>query len=331
MAAGGAVCLAAGAKAATGIDQSGFVRIGGIEQWIAIQGRDAGNPAIVYLHGGPGEAQSPFLEEFIPWEKDFTVVNWDQRGSGKTYEKNGKTTPDVTLDRLADDAVELTRHVLKRLNKSKLILVGQSFGAMLGLMVVKRAPELYYAFVGTGQFVNNNLTMAYRERWARREALAAHDTAGLKALDAVRTLSVNDWKRIAASRKWMMSPPDQAYLKTQADFTGPLSHPRPAARVWIEGYGFEANQVGKQSIAFDAMREFPSLPVPYVLIQGRNDHVTPFQPAKAYFDKVRSKGKIFVPIDGGHYACFTNPRAFVAALDRYVRPLATQAGIGRNL
>jgi hypothetical protein len=67
------------------IDESGFVRIGGIDQWIAIQGRDIINPAIVHLHGGPAEAQSPFLNQFVPWERHFTVINWDQRGSGKTY------------------------------------------------------------------------------------------------------------------------------------------------------------------------------------------------------------------------------------------------------
>src|SRR3569833_3750377 len=117
----------------------------------------------------------------------------------------------MTLERLTGDAIEVTRHALKRLGKRKLILVGQSFGAMLGRMVVRRAPELYYAFVGTGQFVNNALTMEYRERWARQHATAAQDEAGLKALDDVRSLSVNDWKRIGTSRKWMMSPTDQDY------------------------------------------------------------------------------------------------------------------------
>src|SRR5580704_11415038 len=86
------------------IDQSGFIHIGGIDQWIAIQGKDRSNPAILYLHGGPGEAQSPFLDQFKSWEHDFTVVNWDQRGSGKTYERNGEATMQAfTLDRVVND------------------------------------------------------------------------------------------------------------------------------------------------------------------------------------------------------------------------------------
>jgi pimeloyl-ACP methyl ester carboxylesterase len=190
------------------------------------------------------------------------VINWDQRGAGKTFEKNGEGTPDVTLRRLTEDAVEVTRHALSRLGKRKLVLVGQSFGAVLGLMVVRRSPELYRAFVGTGQFVNNELTMEYRERWARAQATASHDAAGLKALDEVRTLSVNDWKRIGASRKWMMSPSDLEYLELQKNFAGPPDYPRPEARTWVEGYGFQASRVGKESLDFDAITDVPSIPVP---------------------------------------------------------------------
>jgi pimeloyl-ACP methyl ester carboxylesterase len=297
------------------IDEQGYVSIGGIQQWIAIQGEGT-KPAVLYLHGGPGEAQSPFLNTFAPWRRDYTVINWDQRGAGKTFEKNGEGTPDVTLGRLTEDAVEVTRHALSRLGKRKLVLVGQSFGAVLGLLVVRRAPELYRAFVATGQFVNNALTMEYRERWARAQATASHDAAGLKALDEVRTLSVNDWKRVGASRKWMMSPSDLEYLEMQKDFAGPPEHRRPEARAWIEGYGFQARKVGDESLAFDAMKDAPSIPVPYILIQGREDHVTPLEPARAYWTKVSSRRKAFASIDGGHYACFTHSAQFLAAMRR---------------
>jgi proline iminopeptidase len=306
--------MCSGATFASGsIDEQGYISIGGIQQWISIQGDDT-KPAVLYLHGGPGEAQSPFLNTFAPWRRDYTVINWDQRGAGKTFEKNGEGTPDVTLHRLTEDAVEVARHALNRLGKRKLVLVGQSFGAVLGMLVVRRAPELYSAFVATGQFVNNALTMEYRERWARAQATAAHDEAGLKALDEVRPLSFNDWKRIGASRKWMMSPSDLEYLELQKDFAGPPDHRRPEARGWIEGYGFQSNRVGTESLAFDAMKEVPSIPVPYILIQGREDHVTPLEPARAYWKKVSSRGKAFAAIDGGHYACFTHSRQFLAAM-----------------
>jgi pimeloyl-ACP methyl ester carboxylesterase len=317
-----ALGVAAPALAQSGIDETGFVRIGGIDQWIAIQGSNRRNPIILYLHGGPGEAQSPFLADFAPWEKDFTVVNWDQRGAGKTYEKNGQATPDVTMGRLADDAVEIAHYVLNKLGKQKLILVGQSFGSALGLMAARRAPELFYCFVGTAQIVSTPLTVEGWEAWTRQEARRRNDAEGLKALDAAAGLNILSRERMMAARKWIFGPADQSYIQRMAAFTGSPDHPNPEAAVWQAGVHFESSKLAPESFVFDAMKAAPDLPVPYVLIEGREDHVTPLAAAKAYFDTVRSLGKVFVPIDGGHFACFTNTDQFMAALRTHVLPLA---------
>jgi pimeloyl-ACP methyl ester carboxylesterase len=96
---------------------------------------------------------------------------------------------------------------------------------------------------------------------------------------------------------------------------------KPDAAAWVKGYDFESNHVGREMQSFDAMTSALDLAVPYILIQGRADWLTPMVVAKEYFDQVRSNGKVFVPIDGGHFACFTNAGAFVAALRKYVLPL----------
>jgi pimeloyl-ACP methyl ester carboxylesterase len=294
----GAMMLPGAAQAAGGIDEIGYVSIGGIDQWVAIQGEDRTNPVILYLHGGPGEAQSPFLDMFKPWLHDFTVVNWDQRGAGKTYEKNGAATPNMTLDRVVDDTIALTEHVLNKLGKTKLVLVGQSAGSALGLKVVQRRPDLFYAFVGTGQMVSVIRSAEWQEK--QINVPATHDAAEMKAL--------HQWA--------IKSAPDRPYLDRMTDFMA-----RPDAAAWIKGYEFESNHVGKEMQAFDAVTDAFDLAVPYILIQGREDRLTPFSVAKEYFDKVRSRGKVFVPIDGGHFACFTNAGAFVAALRKHVAPL----------
>jgi hypothetical protein len=83
-AASGTLLLAGPVIAAdSSINETGYVKIGGIDQWATIRGANSHNPAILFLHGGPGEAQSPFLNQFIPWEEDFIIANWDQRGAGK--------------------------------------------------------------------------------------------------------------------------------------------------------------------------------------------------------------------------------------------------------
>jgi pimeloyl-ACP methyl ester carboxylesterase len=90
-----------------GINQSSFVSIGGIDQWISIQGEDRRNPVLLVVHGGPGEAQWMAADKYEPWEKAFTVVQWDQRGAGHTYGRYGTQTPDVTLDRIVKDGIEV--------------------------------------------------------------------------------------------------------------------------------------------------------------------------------------------------------------------------------
>jgi pimeloyl-ACP methyl ester carboxylesterase len=307
------------------VDESGFVSIGGLEQWIAVQGQDTENPAILYLHGGPGEAQSPFLAQFRPWEQDFTLINWDQRGSGRTFGRNGAGTPDMSLDRMASDTIAVAEYALRRLAKPKLILVGQSWGAILGLVAVQRRPELFYAFVGTGQPVNATLTIEDREKWARTQA--ANDSAALKQLDDVRDLSPTDVKRVMASGKWMMAPADLAYLQIQKQFTGPPPFPTEGTVAdWVAGYQFTARKLYAESMAFDARKSTMDMPIPCFVIQGRDDHVAPFDAAQAYVRDLRAPQKAFIAIDGGHYACFTSTGQFLSALQTCVGPMLPPRG-----
>ena len=321
---GGSLLLAGRASAEeAAIDESGFVAIGGIDQWIAIQGRSVRNPVILFLHGGPAEAQSPFLREFRPWEQAFTVVNWDQRGAGKTYGRNGPTTPDMTVERMAEDAIEVAEHACRRLGKAKVILVGHSWGALLGLHAVKRRPDLFYAFVGTGQPVTWALSLRGQEAWARQQASASNDQATLKKLDETAALPVTDWRRMTAGNKYRMSPSDLGYLDIQKAFIGQPPYPAKGdVADWIAGGALAMAKLGPAIFAFDARALGLEMPIPFFVIEGRDDHVVSVEAARAYVADVRAPAKAFVLIDGGHFALFTNPVAFIAALRRYVRPLA---------
>jgi pimeloyl-ACP methyl ester carboxylesterase len=307
------------------IDEQGFVRIGGIDQWIAIQGRDASKPAILYLHGGPAEAQSPFLKEFLPWEQDVTVVNWDQRGSGKTFGKNGPSTSDMTLDRFAQDAIEVAEHVRRRLQKRKIILVGQSWGAALGVHVVKRRPDLFAAFVGTGQVVSWNACVRDLERYARGQATAAGDQAALKALDQAQGLPMNDLRRLNATWRWRFPQSDRDYLKLQEQFIGPPPPPTTGDIAdWLAGGDFSRQKLLATVFALDITILGYDFALPMFVIQGRDDHVTSFDAARDWIDRIHAPAKAFTPIDGGHFACFTNPDGFVGALRQHVLPLVRQ-------
>lgn len=63
-----------------------YLHLGGIDQWVMIRGENVANPPLILLHGGPGFSETHFFRHFnAPVEKDFTVVYWDQRGSGKSF------------------------------------------------------------------------------------------------------------------------------------------------------------------------------------------------------------------------------------------------------
>ncbi|HET6277028.1 MAG TPA: alpha/beta hydrolase [Candidatus Cybelea sp.] len=309
------------APAAEGIDEVGYVRVGGIDQWIAIQGDDAKNPVLLYLHGGPAEAQSPFLAAFRPWEQRFTVVNWDQRGSGKTFERNGESTPDVTVKRMALDAIDVANYARRRLGKQKIIVVCQSFGCILGLAAVQQRPDIFAAYVGTGQPVNWILSLNAREAFAREQMTAAHDTAAIQTLDAALALPPTSSKRLDASIKWRWSASDRQYLDLEKQFVSASATADEKADVaaWLAGGDFSGPKLWPAITSFDA-RRMTDFSVPIFVIQGRDDHITSFSAAKAWVDSLRAPAKAFVAIDGGHFACFTDSSQFLVALESLVTP-----------
>jgi pimeloyl-ACP methyl ester carboxylesterase len=311
-----------------GVDETGFARIGGIEQWVAIRGRDRLRVAMLFLHGGPGDAQSPFLSVFTPWEKRYVAAQWDQRGAGKTFGKNGTSTPNMTLEQMAQDCVEVTRYVLRQLGVRKLILVGHSWGSILGLSAVRLRPELFHAFVGTGQIVScKNLVEMWRLSAVAR-ARTAGDAQAVAELNGLSALDFTDMAKLGLLFKWQ--PPfagsDTSYIDMQGRILGSPSNPTsPEAADWYSGkLLFSIPKLMRSFIDFDAAAAGYDLPVPFFVIQGRDDSRTPPEAARAFVNRVLAPVKGYTAIEGGHFACFTNPAGFLNALDSNIRTLGDQ-------
>jgi pimeloyl-ACP methyl ester carboxylesterase len=116
-------------------------------------------------------------------------VQWDQRGAGRTYGRYGNATPDMTLDRMIEDGAEVADYARSRLGQKKIILLGHSWGSVLGVYIIKRHPELFSAYVETGQIV----------RWA-------DDTASEYAYTLAR-LSADDKDSAVAELRRLGPPP----------------------------------------------------------------------------------------------------------------------------
>ena len=139
-----------------GIESLEEITLGGIEQWIFVRGTDRENPVLIFLHGGPG-APAPGISSARRLDaeliKHFTVVHWDQRGTGKSYDENIPIAS-MTYDRMVEDCNELINYLRNKLNQEKIYIVGHSAGSIIGMKTAQKYPEKIRAYVGVGQLIN---------------------------------------------------------------------------------------------------------------------------------------------------------------------------------
>jgi pimeloyl-ACP methyl ester carboxylesterase len=312
-----------------GIDEARYVEVGGIQQWITIRGEDRRNPVLLFLHGGPGDATNPWgYAGFRWWLTHFTVVQWDQRGAGRTFGKNPDAPPEtITVARLTQDGVELADLLRKQLRKDKIILVGHSWGSILGVHMAKARPDLFYAFVGTGQVADpaRSYTVAYRELLRKAEMLK--DDRAIRELREVGPPPYSDGRGYGVQRKWSnFFEGADAFIFSMVGFA--LTAPGYTSRDvndWFEGQNVSGERLVPQTSALDARTLAGDFAVPVFVIQGAEDFTTPTSLARSFVDSIRAPVKAFVPIEGGgHFAVFMKSRAFLDQLVSRVRPLAAR-------
>lgn len=137
-----------------GIEELKAVKIGGVDQWLHIRGRNKDNPVLLYLHGGPGAYMIGSMDAIMrPWEDYFTIVHWDQRQTGKSYYTADDQNAPLSVQQFVEDTEEVIQYLRKYLVKEKLFLLGHSWGTVLGMHMVKRHPDWLHAYIGVGQVV----------------------------------------------------------------------------------------------------------------------------------------------------------------------------------
>lgn len=140
-----------------GIAELTAVSIGDVDQWLEIRGANEELPVLLYLSGGPGQSDlalsRALLEELTA---DFIVVGWDQRGTGKSY---AAFEPEmISPETFISDTIEVTNYLRDRFDEEKIYLMGESWGSLLGILTVQDRPDLFHAYIGSGQMVNPKLT-----------------------------------------------------------------------------------------------------------------------------------------------------------------------------
>lgn len=230
----------------------------------------------------------------------------------------------MSLTRLTADTIELAEHLRQRFGRDKIVLCGYSWGSVLGWTAIRARPDLFSAYVGTGQAISWTRSIASQETYARAQATAAGDEAALSELEAAQRLPITDFARTAPLRRWIMSPADRAFLDAQRAFVGtpPFPESGPVAE-WVNGFTFSAQALSAATLSFDAYGNSPVADLPVVFIQGEDDHVTPTEVVHRFAEDLRAPAKRIVTISGGHFACYTNAQGFAGAIATHVRPLLT--------
>ena len=321
------------AHAGRPVKESMFVQIGGIPQWITIKGEDRNNPVVLFLHGGPGDALSPFADAmYAEWEKEFTLVQWDQRGAGRTYGKSGPSIePTMTVDRMAQDGIEVAEFLIHRLHKRKIILVGDSWGTILGVHMALARPELFYAYLGVAQIVNWHANLSASYARVLEMARAGNDREAVAALMAMGPPpwhAVSIWPKF---RKWQKAY--QARLVTAPPAPSAISpaYASPQEQAQYEAADdfsflhFWGMTLSGPFTQVDLAKLGTSFSIPIFMIQGQQDLSAIPDLARAYFDSIHAPGKEFYLVPGtGHGETATELELMRKVLLERVRPLAVR-------
>jgi pimeloyl-ACP methyl ester carboxylesterase len=301
-----------------------YVRIGGIEQWIQFGENNPDNPILLYLHGGPGGTSVPVAAAWKPWEEHFTVVHWDQRGAGRTFARNGEAgCGRLTLERMVQDGLEVVQFLIDTLQKPKVLLVGHSWGSALGVYMLKRRPELFSAFLGTGQLVNmrQNEEVNYRRQLEQAERLGNQE-----ALQALRTIGPPPYSNFSA----LLTLREWTDRLTEGDGDSIQPRPTPIAPDFTadevpsmqQGAAFSRKELLGELNAIDLPSLGITFDVPIFFFQGSHDQQTPIELAEQYLDSIVAPHKELVRFEGCHHFVVMNrPEAFLRELLARVRPL----------
>jgi proline iminopeptidase len=316
-----------------GVERLETVKIGGIDQWVSVRGKDRRNPVLLHIHGGPGYISIPMSWWFShDWEEYFTVVQWDQRAAGKTHllTDPAAIAPTLTPERMIADAEEMAVWSRQQLGQQKIFVTGHSWGSILGLELAKRHPDWLHAYIGVGQMTD--MPESERRGWAfaMKAAKAAGNAEAIRALESIapysppgRLIPLQD---IYTQRRWVEFYGGTMAYRHGNQAEGDLADLSPdytdaeLPHIW-EGNGFAERYLLPGALALELAAG--KLKCPLLVFAGRHDFNVNSQLAADWFAKVEAPSKHFVWFEhSAHLPMTEEPGKYLLALMTYARPLA---------
>jgi len=283
------------------IAQLRAMEVHGARQHVLVRGKDRDNPIAFFLHGGPGMPAMYLAHASTrAMEADFTVVHWDQRGAGKSF--NDNVAPEsLTISQLLADAEYIIESLLEELDQDCVYLVGHSHGSYLAAILTTQRPDLVCAFIGTGQVSDRELSAQVR---TQRLTDMGYDpeTPGF------------------ANETMLFAAGGELYGETSFTpliITGLLAPEYSLFDVLNvpKGSSFSSEHMQYDVIDGNLTDEITTFQRPVYFIMGKHDLVTPLESARVYFDSIDAPKKSFIVMDqSAHFPFFEEPEAFLHSL-----------------
>ena len=269
-----------------GVSSLEEITLGGVKQWIFIRGTDQNNPVLVFLHGGPGMpmlgmASSRDLDaELI---EHFTVVHWDQRGTGKSYERELPMSA-MTIDRIVEDCNELIDYLRDRYNKEKIFLVAHSWGTVFGIKTAYRYPEKIHAYVGVAQLIDNAEREELTYNYVLEEAQRSGDVRIQNALEAIGPPPFDSLEELYEKDGYIprsgMVKDDSSAARLGALMLSFLTSPEYSliegiSTIRMIGMDFTIEALWEEWESTNVAQEIQSIEVPIYFFEGRYDWTNP--------------------------------------------------------
>jgi pimeloyl-ACP methyl ester carboxylesterase len=318
-----------------GIQENYEVKIGGINQWVFVRGQNKDNPVILFIHGGPASPLSPVMWTFQrPIEEYFTVVTYDQRAAGKTFLS---VPPDsvantIKIDNYVNDAIELAAYIRQRYHATRLILMGHSWGTVIGMKAALKRPDLFYAYIGIGQVINTRENEQVSFEYAVSQAEQFKNDTALAELKAIAPYPGDKpitRERIIAARKWAQYYGGLTAYRHESMyfFNAPLLSPeyeRQDVRGIDDGNVFTLGRILPEFLEID-FKPVKKFPIPLFMFMGRHDYTTPSEPTAAWLKAVSAPVKKGIWFENSsHMIPFEEPGKMLISLRECLDPIVNR-------
>jgi pimeloyl-ACP methyl ester carboxylesterase len=307
------------------IAEIAYLRLGGLDQWVMMRGESVANPPLIFLHGGPGFSETAFFRHFnAPLEKYFTVVYWDQRGAGRSFDRKVLKSS-MTVEQFIADLDELVDAVCSRLAKSKVAIFGHSWGSALGVLYAGRFPEKVATYVGSGQIgdwaAGESSSYAYAlaeaERRGNRKALAELRAIGAPPYTAGGLWTERMWLSRFEGKMGVRALWDICRIVLGTSEVSILGLPNS-----MRGFRFSIDAMWAEVSTMNLSKIVPALSMPVFFLLGRKDHWVPSGTSVAYLDALTAPMKKLVWFEqSGHEPFVDEPAKFNSVMADLVRPV----------